>query len=131
MDLFKKLFDKKRSLLIGILALVVLFLFLVPIITTQPDGPEYENAVTFQAELIETKMTTSFPVLTISEDGAQLRELRLQSDTLIRASDGTVIPPSQADRLTPGAQLNITAEKTGIYEPVTTYIRCYEIQVLE
>ena len=69
---------------------------------------EYENAITFQAELIETKMTPSFPVLTISEDGAQLRELRLQSDTLIRASDGTVIPPSQADRLTPGQRVRFT-----------------------
>ena len=123
----------KRVLLAALLmsALAALCLFLAPILTTQSGEPEYENAVTFQAELVEAKMTTSFPVLTILEDGAQRRQLWLQSDTLIRASDGTVLPPSQAARLIPGTQLDVTAENTAIYEPETAYTRCYEIQVLE
>ena len=123
----------KRVLLAALLlsTLAVLCLFLVPIFAAPSRGPEYENAVTFQAELVEAKMTTSFPVLTILEDGAQRRQLWLQSDTLIRASDGTVLPPSQAARLIPGTQLDVTVENTAIYEPETAYIRCYEIQVLE
>ena len=123
----------KRVLLAVLLmsTLAVLFLFGVPLLTTPSGEPEYENAVTFQAELVEAEMTTSFPVLTILEDGAQRRQLWLQSDTLIHASDGTVLPPSQAARLVPGTHLDVTAEKTVIYEPETAYIRCYEIQVLE
>ena len=111
--------------------LAVLFLFLVSVLTTPSGEPEYENAVTFQAELVEAKMTTSFPVLTILEDGAQRRQLWLQSDTLICASDGTVLPPNQATRLIPGTHLDVTVENTAIYEPETAYTRCYEIQVLE
>lgn len=114
-----------------LLAVVVLLLasaaatFLLP--------PGWFEAVTFDAVVKEDTLLLGDKNLEylsiLSEDGEEQR-LCIRQDTRITDEDGRKLDLTEGVELTEGQPIRATITGPAIYEPVTTYLKCFKIVIL-